>query len=112
MAARVGAAIGREARALGVHVVLGPGLNIKRSPLCGRNFESRCNRPQPSPWLRGDRIRLLADGTLLAELDGRYWTAETSASFTGRGIGVHAREGTVRFGDYRYTGWDGESTTA
>ncbi|WP_432935668.1 glycoside hydrolase family 3 C-terminal domain-containing protein [Kribbella sp. CA-253562] len=36
---RVGAAIGVEARAQGVGVVLGPGINIKRSPLCGRNFE-------------------------------------------------------------------------
>ncbi|GAA4834419.1 glycoside hydrolase family 3 C-terminal domain-containing protein [Luteimicrobium xylanilyticum] len=36
---RVGAALGEEARAMGVHVVLGPGLNIKRSPLGGRNFE-------------------------------------------------------------------------
>jgi beta-glucosidase len=35
----VGEAVGREARALGVGVVLGPGLNIKRHPLCGRNFE-------------------------------------------------------------------------
>ncbi|WP_022881142.1 glycoside hydrolase family 3 C-terminal domain-containing protein [Gryllotalpicola ginsengisoli] len=35
----VGAAIGREALALGVDVVLGPGINIKRSPLGGRNFE-------------------------------------------------------------------------
>ncbi len=35
----VGAAIGAEARAQGVAVVLGPGVNIKRSPLCGRNFE-------------------------------------------------------------------------
>ncbi|RFU20904.1 glycoside hydrolase family 3 C-terminal domain-containing protein [Geodermatophilus marinus] len=35
----VGAAIGLEARAQGVAVVLGPGVNIKRSPLCGRNFE-------------------------------------------------------------------------
>ena len=28
-----------EAKALGVSVVLGPGVNMKRSPLCGRNFE-------------------------------------------------------------------------
>ncbi len=36
---REGAAIGAEARAVGVGVVLGPAVNIKRSPLCGRNFE-------------------------------------------------------------------------
>ena len=36
---RMGAALGREARAVGVGVVLGPAINIKRSPLCGRNFE-------------------------------------------------------------------------
>jgi beta-glucosidase len=36
---RVGAAIGREARRWGVAVVLGPGVNMKRTPLCGRNFE-------------------------------------------------------------------------
>jgi beta-glucosidase len=36
---RVGVALGDEARAAGVAVVLGPGINIKRSPLCGRNFE-------------------------------------------------------------------------
>lgn len=35
----VGQAIGEEAQALGVQVVLAPGLNLKRSPLCGRNFE-------------------------------------------------------------------------
>jgi beta-glucosidase len=32
-------ALGREGRNLGVDVVLGPGIEIKRSPLCGRNFE-------------------------------------------------------------------------
>ena len=37
LARREGAAIGREARAFGVGVVLGPAINIKRSPLCGRN---------------------------------------------------------------------------
>ncbi|KQQ94250.1 hypothetical protein ASF62_08930 [Leifsonia sp. Leaf325] len=35
----VGRAIGAEARAAGAHVLLGPGMNIKRSPLGGRNFE-------------------------------------------------------------------------
>lgn len=36
---RVGEAIAEEAETEGVSVVLGPGANIKRSPLCGRNFE-------------------------------------------------------------------------
>ena len=35
----VGEAMGEEAAAQEVSVLLGPGLNIKRSPLCGRNFE-------------------------------------------------------------------------
>ncbi|MGM9590672.1 MAG: glycoside hydrolase family 3 C-terminal domain-containing protein [Faecousia sp.] len=35
----LGRALGEEAAANDVHVVLGPGLNMKRSPLCGRNFE-------------------------------------------------------------------------
>ena len=35
----LGTALGKEAQAQGIQVVLGPGLNMKRSPLCGRNFE-------------------------------------------------------------------------
>ena len=35
----IGAALGEEAVAQNVDVLLGPGLNMKRSPLCGRNFE-------------------------------------------------------------------------
>jgi hypothetical protein len=59
-----------------------------------------------SAAMGGDRIRLLAAGTLVAELDGRYWTAETCASFTGRVIGLYASQGTVRFADFRYRGTD------
>jgi len=39
LAERVGTALGRESAHIGVDVLLGPGMNIKRSPLCGRNFE-------------------------------------------------------------------------
>ncbi|AOZ95741.1 glycoside hydrolase family 3 C-terminal domain-containing protein [Butyrivibrio hungatei] len=35
----LGETLGEEAMSEGVNVLLGPGLNIKRSPLCGRNFE-------------------------------------------------------------------------
>ncbi|MFT8357753.1 glycoside hydrolase family 3 C-terminal domain-containing protein [Bifidobacterium aquikefiri] len=39
LAEEMGKALGEEAKDLGVNVLLGPGLNIKRNPLCGRNFE-------------------------------------------------------------------------
>ena len=39
LAEEIGAAIGAEALKEGVQTLLGPGVNIKRSPLCGRNFE-------------------------------------------------------------------------
>ncbi|AFR28776.1 glycoside hydrolase family 3 C-terminal domain-containing protein [Arthrobacter sp. Rue61a] len=54
----MGVALGVEARALGVDVLLGPGVNIKRSPLCGRNFEYFSEDPLLSgelgaAWVRG-----------------------------------------------------------
>jgi beta-glucosidase len=39
LALKVGEGLGRDARARGVHFLLGPGVNIARSPLAGRNFE-------------------------------------------------------------------------
>src|SRR5690606_11381780 len=42
----VGEALGCEARALGVDVLLGPAINIKRSPLGGRTFEYLSEDPR------------------------------------------------------------------
>jgi beta-glucosidase len=57
LAERIGAAVGREARALGVPVVLGPGVNIKRSPLCGRNFEYYSEDPLLAGVLGAAHVR-------------------------------------------------------
>lgn len=62
LAARIGAAIAREAQALGVHVVLGPGVNIKRSALCGRNFEYYSEDPLLSGVLGAAHARAVQEG--------------------------------------------------
>ncbi|HET9303815.1 MAG TPA: glycoside hydrolase family 3 C-terminal domain-containing protein [Propionibacteriaceae bacterium] len=54
----VGEALGREAKKLGVSVVLGPGINMKRSPLCGRNFEY----VSEDPWLAGELATAMVHG--------------------------------------------------
>lgn len=54
---RVGEAIADEVRAQGVAVVLGPGINIKRSPLCGRNFEYYSEDPLVSGVLGAALVR-------------------------------------------------------
>lgn len=58
LAGGMGTALGRDARARGVHILLGPGLNIYRSPLCGRNFEYFGEDPYLAsrmvvPWVKG-----------------------------------------------------------
>ncbi|MEM7024120.1 MAG: glycoside hydrolase family 3 N-terminal domain-containing protein, partial [Pseudomonadota bacterium] len=55
---RVGEAIGEECLAEKVGIVLGPGANIKRSPLCGRNFEYFSE----DPYLTGEMAKVHIQG--------------------------------------------------
>ncbi len=54
----MGIAVGREAQAENLSVVLGPAVNIKRSPLCGRNFEYYSE----DPYLAGESAAAFIDG--------------------------------------------------
>ena len=57
LAGRVGSYIGKECRAEQVSILLGPGMNIKRSPTCGRNFEYYSEDPYLSGKMAGGFIR-------------------------------------------------------
>jgi beta-glucosidase len=53
----LGQALGREAQAQDVQILLGPGLNMKRSPLCGRNFEYFSEDPLLAGRLAAAHVR-------------------------------------------------------
>ncbi len=57
----IGAALAREAKALNVNMVLAPGMNIKRNPLCGRSFEYFSE----DPFLAGNIAGGYVDGLQL-----------------------------------------------
>jgi beta-glucosidase len=52
-----GSALGDDCRAAGVHVLLAPGVNLYRSPLCGRNFEYLGEDPELAGLLAAAYIR-------------------------------------------------------
>ncbi|WP_432628635.1 beta-glucosidase [Brotaphodocola sp.] len=58
LAFETGRVLGEEARARGKDVILAPGINIKRSPLCGRNFEYLSE----DPYLAGEMAVPLVKG--------------------------------------------------
>ena len=53
---KMGEALGNECQAEGVSVILGPAVNIKRSPLCGRNFEYYSEDPYVASEMAGALI--------------------------------------------------------
>jgi len=59
--ARLGKALGRECQAEGISMLLGPGVNIKRSPLCGRNFEYLSEDPCLAGQMAAAYIRALQE---------------------------------------------------
>jgi beta-glucosidase len=66
LAREVGAALGVEARAQNIAAVLGPGINIKRHPLCGRNFEYFSE----DPFLSGRLAAAMVDGLQSQQVGG------------------------------------------
>lgn len=53
----MGQALGNECQAEGVGVILGPAVNIKRSPLCGRNFEYYSEDPYLASEIAANQIK-------------------------------------------------------
>ena len=53
----LGETLGKEARSENINIVLGPAINIKRSPLCGRNFEYFSEDPYLTGILGGEYVK-------------------------------------------------------
>ncbi len=62
----VGRALGEETAAYRVNVLLGPGLNVKRSPLCGRSFEYFSEDPYLSGKMAASYVRGIQENGIAA----------------------------------------------
>ena len=58
---KLGSILGKEARSRGIHCLLGPAINIKRNPLCGRNFEYVSEDPYLTGELAASYIKGVED---------------------------------------------------
>ena len=90
---RMGEAIGEECRYYGVHTLLGPGVNLKRNPLCGRNFEYFSE----DPYLAGVMGAALVEGVQSKGVGAcvKHFALNNSENFRFMGNSV-ASEKTIR----------------
>ena len=58
---QLGKALGQEAKTEGINIVLGPAINIKRTPLCGRNFEYFSEDPYLTGILGSEYVKGLQE---------------------------------------------------
>ncbi|HXD01369.1 MAG TPA: glycoside hydrolase family 3 C-terminal domain-containing protein [Verrucomicrobiae bacterium] len=68
MAREIGEALGRDCRSRGVNILLGPAVNIYRSPLCGRNFEYMGEDPFLAATLVAPEIKGIQSQGVLATI--------------------------------------------
>ena len=103
----VGVALGKECQAEDVDILLGPGINIKRSPLCGRNFEYFSEDPLVASHMAVEYIQGLQSQGIGACLKHFFANNQETRRFsissemdqrTAREIYLAAFEGAVREG--------------
>ena len=79
---KIGQAIAEEAIAYQVSVVLGPGVNIKRNPLCGRNFEYISEDPYLAGKMAADFIRGVEEKGVATSLKHFAGNSQETKRFT------------------------------
>ncbi len=90
---RIGRALAAECREQDVQVLLGPGVNIKRSPLCGRNFEYFSEDPLLAGKLAAAYIRGVEQGGVAASL--KHYAVNSQESYRMR-VSAEVDERTLR----------------
>ena len=83
---KIGQAIGEEAKDQKVGLVLGPGANIKRNPLCGRNFEYFSEDPYLAGKLAAGFIRGMESQGVGSSLKHFALNSQEQSRFTSNGI--------------------------
>ena len=92
LAYRVGRAVGHDARARGVNIVLGPGMDVTREPQCGRNFEYLGEDPylaghMAAPWIRGlQSMRVAACSKHYAGNEQETWRGDVNTIISMRAL--------------------------